>query len=77
MFLAVNLKFCNPIAAEVDYSYSMYLFHYPIIMVMDSIGFFHNNSVVAVLSVFACTFTIAFLVHAAGVFFTNLLKEYK
>ncbi len=59
----------------MDYSYSMYLFHYPIIMIMDSIGYFQNNPTVAVLSVFACTFTIAFIVHGVRVFVTNFLQD--
>ena len=77
MFLAVSLKFCNQIASKVDYSYSMYLFHYPIIMIMNSIGYFQSKSAVAVLSVFACTFTFSFVVHATRVFITNLLRDYK
>ena len=74
MFLAVSLRFCNSIASKTDYSYSMYLFHYPIIMIMNSIGYFQNKPLVAVLSVFACTFTLAFMVHATRVFVTSLLR---
>ena len=77
MFLAVNLKFCNPIASKTDYSYSMYLFHYPIIMIMNSIGYFQSKPAVAILSVFACAFTFSFVVHATSVFITNLLRGYK
>ena len=77
MFLAVSLKFCNQIASKVDYSYSMYLFHYPIIMIMNSIGYFQSKPAIAVLSVFACTFTFSFVVHATRVFITNLLRDYK
>ena len=75
MFLAVSLKFCNQIASKVDYSYSMYLFHYPIIMIMNSIGYFQSKPAIAVLSVFA--FTFSFVVQATRVFITNLLRDYK
>lgn len=77
MFLAVSLKFCNQIASKADYSYSMYLFHYPIIMIMNSIGYFQSKPAVAILSVFACAFTFSFVVHATSVFITNLLRGYK
>lgn len=43
MFLGLNLKIFSNIGRKTDYSYSIYLVHYPLIMIFISLGFFEIN----------------------------------
>ncbi|MGF7109393.1 acyltransferase family protein [Treponema pedis] len=72
MFLSVHLKIFNSIGADIDYSYSMYLLHYPIIRILDSLQYFSLKPVIAIIAVFSITFLIAFLIYRLKFFLLSL-----
>ncbi len=72
MFLSGHLKIFNNIGADVDYSYSMYLLHYPIIRILDSLHYFYLKPVIAIIAVFSITFLIAFLIYRVKTFLLSL-----
>ncbi|QSH99413.1 acyltransferase [Treponema phagedenis] len=64
VFFARHLKVFNSVGAKIDYSYSMYLFHYPIIMTLNEIDYFKQNPVIAVIAVFSITFSLSFMIQS-------------
>lgn len=55
-----NLPILNNIG-KTDYSYGMYLVHYPIILVLNYYNLFESNFVVAVIATIGVSFMIAYL----------------
>lgn len=64
MILGTHLTICNPIGSKNDYSYSMYLIHYPLIMIFRELNFFTEKPFIALICIFAVTFTSAYLIEA-------------
>lgn len=62
MFLGTHLTICNPIGSKNDYSYSMYLIHYPLIMIFRELNFFTEKPFIALICIFTVTFTSAYLI---------------
>ena len=60
MFFAFRLPVLNNIG-KTDYSYGMYLVHYPIILVLNYYNLFESNFVVAVIATIGVSFMIAYL----------------
>jgi peptidoglycan/LPS O-acetylase OafA/YrhL len=50
IFLAYNFKFLNNFGKFGDFSYGMYLFHFPVIQVIISLGIHKQNPIFALLS---------------------------
>ncbi len=66
IFFAMRLSFLSSIAGKTDYSYPLYLFHFPLIQLMAHFGFYENCFPLA----FFLTFAGAFLI---SVFATKIL----
>ena len=60
MFFAFRLPILNNIG-KTDYSYGMYLVHYPIILVLNYYNLFESNFVVAVIATIGISFMVAYL----------------
>lgn len=60
MFFAFRLPILNNIG-KTDYSYGMYLVHYPIILVLNYYNLFESNFVVAVIATIGISFMIAYM----------------
>ena len=61
MFLGTRLCFLSKIGRPVDYSYAMYLFHFPLINIFTRLGFFSHAPVFAMLMIIASTLGMAFI----------------
>lgn len=61
MFLGVNLKIFANINRKPDYSYSLYLVHYPLVMIFTKLGDFSEHPVFAIISVIGTSFLCAYL----------------
>ncbi len=61
MFIGLNFKFFSCGGRKTDYSYSLYLVHYPLAMCFVSLGFFENKPVFAIFSVLGTSFLCAYL----------------
>jgi peptidoglycan/LPS O-acetylase OafA/YrhL len=60
MFFAFRLPVLNNIG-KTDYSYGMYLVHYPIILILNYYNLFESNFVVAVIATIGISFMVAYL----------------
>ena len=60
MFFAFRLPLLNNIG-KTDYSYGMYLVHYPIILILNYYNLFESNFVVAVIATIGISFMFAYL----------------
>ena len=60
MFFAFRLPILNNIG-KTDYSYGMYLVHYPIILVLNYYNLFESNFVVAIIATIGVSFMIAYM----------------
>lgn len=61
MFLGLNLKIFADIGRKTDYSYSLYLVHYPLAMCFVSIGVFEKMPGFAIFGVLGTSFLCAYL----------------
>ena len=61
MFLGLNLKIFADIGRKTDYSYSLYLVHYPLAMCFVSLGVFEKKPGFAVFGVLGTSFLCAYL----------------
>ena len=61
MFLGLNLKVFADIGRKTDYSYSLYLVHYPLAMCFVSLGVFEKNQGFAIFGVLGTSFLCAYL----------------
>jgi peptidoglycan/LPS O-acetylase OafA/YrhL len=61
MFSAFNFSKLNSIGKEVDFSYGIYIYHFPIIQLLVSIGIFNCNRYVAVLLVLGSVFSLSYI----------------
>ncbi len=61
MFLGLNLKIFKNVGRKTDYSYSLYLVHYPLAMCFISFGLFEKMSGFAIFAVLGTSFLCAFL----------------
>lgn len=61
MFLAFNFKKLNSIGKNGDYSYGVYIFHFPIIQLLVSTGYFYLNKNITLLIVIGVVFSISYL----------------
>lgn len=61
MFLGLNLKIFADIGRKTDYSYSLYLVHYPLAMCFVSLGVFEKMPGFAVFGVLGTSFLCAYL----------------
>lgn len=64
MFLGLNLKIFADIGQKTDYSYSLYLVHYPIAMCFVSLGFFERMSGFAIFGVLGTSFLCTYLLES-------------
>lgn len=61
MFLGNRLRFLSEIGQPADYSYGMYLFHFPLINIFVSLGFPERSPVFSLLIITATTLAMAFI----------------
>ncbi|MDO5773779.1 MAG: acyltransferase [Spirochaetales bacterium] len=61
MFLGLNLKIFADIGRKTDYSYSLYLVHYPLAMCFVSLGLFEKIPGFAIFCVLGTSFLCAYL----------------
>ena len=61
MFLGLNLKIFSGIGRKTDYSYSLYLVHYPLAMCFVSLGVFEKMPGFAIFAVLGTSFLCAYL----------------
>lgn len=64
MFLGLNLKIFANIGRKTDYSYSLYLVHYPLAMCFVSLGIFEKMSGFAIFAVLGTSFLCAYLLES-------------
>ena len=60
-WVGLSLKLFYNIGKQKDYSYSMYLVHYPLIMSFVASSFFEKNWYLAFLGILGTTFLVSFL----------------
>ncbi len=68
VFFAMKFTFLSSVAGKTDYSYPLYLFHFPLIQLMAHFRFYDSSFPLAFFLTFAGTFLIS-------VFATKLLNE--
>ena len=61
MYIGFNFKRLNGIGKIGDYSYGVYIFHFPIIQILTSLGYFKLNKDVTLLVVLGLVFSISYL----------------
>lgn len=61
MFLGLNLKIFANINRKPDYSYALYLVHYPLVMIFTLLGVFTQRPVFAIFAVTGTSFLCAYL----------------
>ena len=61
MFLGSRIRFLSEIGCPVDYSYAMYLFHFPLITIFTSLGFFIQTPVFAILVIILSVLGMVFI----------------
>lgn len=61
MFLGLNLKIFANINRKPDYSYALYLVHYPLVMIFTLLGVFTQRPVFAIFTVLGTSFLCAYL----------------
>ncbi|WP_295801010.1 hypothetical protein [uncultured Treponema sp.] len=64
MFLGLNLKIFSDIGRKTDYSYSLYLVHYPLAMCFVSLGVFEKMPGFAIFAVLGTSFLCAYLLES-------------
>lgn len=71
MFIGLNLKFFSCDGRRTDYSYSLYLVHYPIAMCFVSLGFFEVKPLFAIFAVLGTSFLCAYLMESLQKFLSE------
>lgn len=61
MFLGLNLKIFSNVNRKPDYSYALYLVHYPLVMIFTLLGVFAVRPVFAIFAVLGTSFLCAYL----------------
>lgn len=61
MFLGNRLHFLSEVGRPVDYSYAMYLFHFPLINIFTYLGFFEKAPVFSILIIISAVLGMAFI----------------
>jgi peptidoglycan/LPS O-acetylase OafA/YrhL len=61
MFIGFNFPQINNIGKIGDYSYGVYIFHFPIIQTLISFGYFNLNKNIALLIVIGTVFSVSYL----------------
>ena len=61
MFLGTHLLIFNNIGRKTDFSYSIYLVHYPLAMCFIACGFFNTKPLFAIFAVLGTSFLCAYL----------------
>jgi peptidoglycan/LPS O-acetylase OafA/YrhL len=61
MFIGFNFHKLNNIGKNGDYSYGVYIFHFPIIQILVDLGVFKADKNIAVLIVLGTVFSVAYL----------------
>jgi peptidoglycan/LPS O-acetylase OafA/YrhL len=61
IFIGFNFKQLNSIGQTGDYSYGVYIFHFPIIQILITSGYFEANKNIALLIVIGTVFSVAYL----------------
>jgi len=61
IFIGFNFSILNAIGKIGDYSYGVYIFHFPIIQILVSLGYFNINKYVALLVTLGTVFSISYL----------------
>lgn len=68
MFFAFRFTALRSIGEKIDYSYPMYLFHFPLIQLMTHFAFYKNCFPLAVVLTFAGIFFISYFIEELPVF---------
>jgi peptidoglycan/LPS O-acetylase OafA/YrhL len=61
MFIGFYFSILNTIGKTGDYSYGVYIFHFPIIQILISLGYFDINKNIALLVTLGTVFSISYL----------------
>jgi peptidoglycan/LPS O-acetylase OafA/YrhL len=61
MFIGFNFSFLNNIGKIGDYSYGVYIFHFPIIQTLVTFGYFNLNKYVTLLVILGTVFSVSYM----------------
>jgi peptidoglycan/LPS O-acetylase OafA/YrhL len=61
MFIGFNFHKLNNIGKNGDYSYGIYIFHFPIIQILVALGYFEINKNIALLIVIGTVFSVSYI----------------
>jgi peptidoglycan/LPS O-acetylase OafA/YrhL len=61
IFVAFHFKQLNNIGKCIDFSYGVYVFHFPIIQLLVSIGVFACNKYIGIFLVLGSAFSMAYM----------------
>jgi peptidoglycan/LPS O-acetylase OafA/YrhL len=61
MFIAFNFKNLQAIGKTGDYSYGIYIFHWPLIQLFVDLGYYNLNKYITIFSVVCVSFTLAYM----------------
>jgi peptidoglycan/LPS O-acetylase OafA/YrhL len=61
MFIAFNFSKLNSIGKNGDYSYGVYIFHFPLIQIFITFGCFQVNKNISILIIIGVVFSIAYI----------------
>ena len=61
MFIGFNFSILNNIGKVGDYSYGVYIYHFPIIQIFVSFGYFSINKYIALLVILGTVFSISYV----------------
>ncbi len=67
MFLGLNLKIFSNVNRKPDYSYGLYLVHYPLVMIFTQLEVFSSHQVFGIFAVLGTSFLCAYLMERISV----------
>ncbi len=77
MFLGQNLKIFASVNRKPDYSYGLYLVHYPLVMIFTLLGVFAQRPIFAIFSVLGTSFLCAYLMERISLQITGNRQQRK
>ena len=72
-FIGIKVKFLSFI--KKDYSYTIYLVHFPIIMCFLNYGFFENSIILSIIGIYGISFSVSYLLECTRNLFLSFRKQ--
>ena len=72
-FFGIKVKFLSYV--KKDYSYSIYLVHFPIIMCFLNFGFFEKSIVLSIIGIYSISFSFSYLLENTKKIFLSFKKQ--